>query len=53
MPSLRSSRATSFGYGHKDIGLRVDKYIAPVGTYELGSEFKKDEKRGFGFGSGR
>jgi|688.fasta_scaffold1640719_1 hypothetical protein len=42
MPSTRTSRATSFGYGKKDIGIKDDKYIAPVGTYELGTEFKKD-----------
>jgi hypothetical protein len=53
VPSTRTSRAASFGYGHKDIGLKVDKFIAPVGTYELGTEFKKDETRGFSFGSGR
>jgi hypothetical protein len=35
------------------MGLRVDRYMAPVGTYELGTEFKKDERRGFSFGSGR
>jgi hypothetical protein len=53
MPSTRTSRATSFGYGQKDIGLKNDKFVAPVGTYDLGTEFKKDESKGFSFGSGR
>lgn len=35
------------------MGIRQDKYIPPIGTYELGSEFKKDEHKGFSFGSGR
>lgn len=42
VPSTRTSRATSFGFGHKDIGLRHDKLIPPIGSYELGTEFKHD-----------
>ncbi len=53
MPSTRTSRATSFGYGNKDIGIRIDKHVPPIGTYELGTQFKKGEHTGFGFGSGR
>lgn len=53
MPSTRTNRSTSFGYGGKDIGIRQDKHIPPIGTYELGTEFKKDEHKGFSFGSGR
>lgn len=53
MPSTRNSRATSFGYGQKDFGLKIDRQLAPVGAYELSSEFKKDEHKGFSFGSSR
>lgn len=41
IPSTRTNRSTSFGYGKKDIGLRQDKWIPPIGTYELASEFRK------------
>lgn len=37
IPNTRNSRATSFGYGQKDFGLKVDKFTAPVGTYEIES----------------
>ena len=53
IPGTRTSRVTSLGYGKKDIGLRVDKYVPPIGTYDLGTQFKKDEHTGFNFGSGR
>lgn len=41
IPSTRTNRSTSFGYGKKDIGLRQDKWIPPIGIYELGTDFKK------------
>ena len=34
------------------MGVRVSN-APPIGTYELGSQFKKDEHTGFNFGSGR
>lgn len=33
IPSTRTSRAASFGYGNKDIGIRTDRYVPPIGTY--------------------
>ena len=53
IPSTRTNRAPSFGYGGTDIGIRQDKSIPPIGTYELASEFKRDQTKGFSFGSGR
>lgn len=35
------------------MGIRNDKSIPPIGTYQLATDFKKDEHRGFSFGSGR
>ena len=35
------------------MGIRYNKDVAPVGTYELPSEFKPNPRRGFGFGKGR
>ena len=33
--------------------MRVDKFVPPIGSYDLGTQFKKDEHTGFNFGSGR
>ena len=33
--------------------MRNDRFVPPIGTYDLGTQFKKDEHIGFNFGSGR
>lgn len=33
VPNIRNGRSTSFGYGHKDIGLQKIGYSADPGTY--------------------
>jgi len=53
LPTTRVRRTTSFGYGNKSLGIRYNKDIAPVGTYELGTEFFKSDKKGVSFGQGR
>lgn len=35
------------------MGIRIDKHIPPIGTYDLKTQFRKDNHAGFGFGSGR
>lgn len=35
------------------MGVRTDRFAPPIGTYELGTDFKKDQHRGFSFGGGR
>jgi hypothetical protein len=53
LPTTRARRSTSFGYGNKNLGVRYNKDIAPVGTYEAPTDFKPNPRRGFGFGKGR
>lgn len=53
IPTTKAQRSTSFGYGYKSLGTRYNKDIAPVGSYELPSEFRPNPRRGFGFGKGR
>lgn len=53
LPTTRARRSTSFGYGNKSMGVRYNKDIAPVGTYDLGTDFTLSQKKGVGFGKGR
>ena len=53
LPPTRTNRSTSFGFGLKNLGIKFNKDMAPVGSYQLPSDFKHDLKKGFGFGKGR
>ena len=37
IPSTKSARTTSFGYGNKDIGIRIKKNMPEPATYTLSS----------------
>eukprot|EP00919_Chromeraceae_sp_WS-2016_P004804 GHVR01011380.1.p1 GENE.GHVR01011380.1~~GHVR01011380.1.p1 ORF type:complete len:101 (-),score=0.57 GHVR01011380.1:554-856(-) len=47
------SRTTSLGYGHKYDFTKESHHAPPPNTYNLADEFKKNSKKGFGFGEGR
>ena len=54
IPTTKAQRGTSFGFGNKDIGIRDDKFVPPVATYTLDSEFNYEKRRrGISFGTGR
>lgn len=52
LPSVKSRRSTSFGYGHKDIGIKFEKIWPSPEAYQIKSEFQQP-KKGFSFGEGR
>lgn len=52
IPTTRARRATSFGYGNKTLGLKIDKNIPEPASYRIMSEFE-DKKKGISFGEGR